>query len=519
KVASVNYKDDDDDDQKSFKKPPQKKPWKPKDTPQYRDRAKERRKGINPDYEESEKIISVLSAASATPIPAPNIRSTLNVIPSEDSTTNSISYEQSKYLGGDMEHTHLVKGLDYELLKRVKENMEQKSVEKQEEDAKQYISALYGDAETPKYNSMFAESIVNFALNSSSTTQTQNEMFFEGRMMYQWTLGFDENDVYQGSVDIPTTVIRSRADIKTVEARELAKKENEIVIEKISHVMKNLRGSLPGYADPAPEKKRVKKKETAQVEIEKPKVLPVQPIETMDDDEDIFGDVGNTYVLEISEKKGEPSLPLRYFVDDDEIPKQQEVAPTQTDQPDVMDLEDSKPQTEPNTISSIAGLLVSAGLDTSFIPTASQPTTESKKGKKPDETKSTRLQPLSQVTSLEPMDEYDSYTASMMDYSDDEDYEDAKAADSEQVDLGTKKNKRRQLQRYDFDDEEQFQEYKATQVKMPKAAFSFGVKAADGGGGAGSVVKRAMKKGDGMKKEKLNREMQMVDKIMKEKYG
>lgn len=28
--------------------------------------------------------------------------------------------EESKYLGGDMEHTHLVKGLDYALLQKVK---------------------------------------------------------------------------------------------------------------------------------------------------------------------------------------------------------------------------------------------------------------------------------------------------------------------------------------------------------------------------------------------------------------
>ena len=30
-----------------------------------------------------------------------------------------VSYEESKYLGGDIAHTHLVKGLDYALLQRV----------------------------------------------------------------------------------------------------------------------------------------------------------------------------------------------------------------------------------------------------------------------------------------------------------------------------------------------------------------------------------------------------------------
>lgn len=29
-------------------------------------------------------------------------------------------FQESKYLGGDMEHTHLVKGLDYALLQKVR---------------------------------------------------------------------------------------------------------------------------------------------------------------------------------------------------------------------------------------------------------------------------------------------------------------------------------------------------------------------------------------------------------------
>ena len=32
--------------------------------------------------------------------------------------STGISIEQSKFLGGDLEHTHLVKGLDYALLKK-----------------------------------------------------------------------------------------------------------------------------------------------------------------------------------------------------------------------------------------------------------------------------------------------------------------------------------------------------------------------------------------------------------------
>ncbi len=42
--------------------------------------------------------------------------------------------EESKYLGGDLEHTHLVKGLDYALLQKVKAEIEKKDAELDEEE-------------------------------------------------------------------------------------------------------------------------------------------------------------------------------------------------------------------------------------------------------------------------------------------------------------------------------------------------------------------------------------------------
>lgn len=66
-----------------------------------RDRAQERRKGFNPDYERVAADLSGLVGESAT------------------GELNSISVEDSKYLGGDVDHTHLVKGLDYALLQKV----------------------------------------------------------------------------------------------------------------------------------------------------------------------------------------------------------------------------------------------------------------------------------------------------------------------------------------------------------------------------------------------------------------
>lgn len=69
------------------------------DSNKYRDRADERRKGQNPDYADK-----------------------LNQMASMDAET-------TKYLGGDVEHTHLVKGLDYALLVKIREEERQQQLE------------------------------------------------------------------------------------------------------------------------------------------------------------------------------------------------------------------------------------------------------------------------------------------------------------------------------------------------------------------------------------------------------
>lgn len=69
------------------------------DSNKYRDRAEERRKGQNPDYADK-----------------------LNQMASMDAET-------TKYLGGDIEHTHLVKGLDYALLVKIRDEERHRQAE------------------------------------------------------------------------------------------------------------------------------------------------------------------------------------------------------------------------------------------------------------------------------------------------------------------------------------------------------------------------------------------------------
>ena len=69
-----------------------------------RDRAEERRKGLAPDYERvTADLASIVTGNTAL-----------------EQDLTAISVEDSKFLGGDVEHTHLVKGLDYALLQKVR---------------------------------------------------------------------------------------------------------------------------------------------------------------------------------------------------------------------------------------------------------------------------------------------------------------------------------------------------------------------------------------------------------------
>lgn len=75
----------------------------------YRDRAKERREGINKDFD----------------LDPDDLIFSNPTVPGTDIEEHKQKIEESKYLGGDVEHTHLVKGLDFALLEKIKSQSEQ----------------------------------------------------------------------------------------------------------------------------------------------------------------------------------------------------------------------------------------------------------------------------------------------------------------------------------------------------------------------------------------------------------
>lgn len=201
----------------------------------YRDRAKERRDGANPDYIINDDVTGMGA----------------NVAPDHKSRTDFAErrkqlIEESKFLGGDMEHTHLVKGLDYALLHKVKAELQQGQLTEQEEDEDEDNGEERGveDGQTEidrkcmqadiadgsdefDIKSRLALSIVSL-LNQKVVQR--NELFLPSRMAYLVDLENGAPD------DIPITVIRSKSECPSLDSA-LSHSTNDIVINKLAVII------------------------------------------------------------------------------------------------------------------------------------------------------------------------------------------------------------------------------------------------------------------------------------------
>lgn len=206
----------------------------------YRDRARERRDGNNQDYQP----IDPTSGANAYRAVAPDSKSGMDA-----AERRRQLIQESKFLGGDMEHTHLVKGLDYALLQKVRseiivkeqeqeiemeklaEMAEQKEIESKEEDARPV-------KEEPEYRTIMGRNIYNTIQFYRSHNVERNEMFATGRMAYSYDVSEAQEEIES---DIPTTLIRSKADVPQAEEDLHTLTTNDIVINKLAQILLYLR--------------------------------------------------------------------------------------------------------------------------------------------------------------------------------------------------------------------------------------------------------------------------------------
>ncbi|KAK2651249.1 hypothetical protein Ddye_018738 [Dipteronia dyeriana] len=111
---------------------------------------------------------------------------------------HKLSIEKSKYLGGDVEHTHLVNGLDYALLNKVRSETVKKPYTGDDADGNARSSK---EDQQLSFRTAIAKSVYQLTVKLQTVIKT-NEMFLTGRMSF----------IFNMDNDIPTTLHRSKAD-------------------------------------------------------------------------------------------------------------------------------------------------------------------------------------------------------------------------------------------------------------------------------------------------------------------
>ena len=153
------------------------------------------------------------------------------------------SLEASKYLGGDMEHTHLVKGLDFALLNKVRDDLKKQRVE----DEKQQDEAQQEEDETvanPVGRSRMAKGVL-LALSTKSEAaagrgEKAKDIFRTGRTLFR----FEHVDGHgQESTALPSRIMRSLHDCPKLQSRRTADIDPELLGE--IHLW-NFSGSVRG---------------------------------------------------------------------------------------------------------------------------------------------------------------------------------------------------------------------------------------------------------------------------------
>ncbi|CAG8659573.1 1326_t:CDS:2 [Funneliformis caledonium] len=465
----------------------------------YRDRAAERRTGANPDYQETEQILKALN--------------------NSETLEAKLVYEQSKYLGGDTEYTHLVKGLDFALLNKVRNEIQRGDDQNDEELEHVLLERIKEESqEIPNINSKMAQNIYDIAVvNAKKKPPRINELFVAGRMAYVFELA-DENGFYGDPFAISTTVIRSKADI--ADSSRSDKSTNDFVIDRISRVMAYVRKGDHDGSSEVKDKKLKKKVKEKQPEI----VAPVK-YAAIGESEDIFEEAGRDYTAvpdepSVDENKKEEDIPMIGPI----RPPSQSV---EVDTPkgyfkashvdnDAMDVDDEEPRNE--DLKTLINKVASAsGINQIEDTVKSSETSDNNKSSVKSEINKKRLY------------DYDGYEGNYSTYglglsslssegtrknAYDSGHEDSDSEGEVHTirDQGVAKNKKAQLSRWDFDTEEEWLSYKDNVTAMPKSAFQFGVKKTDG-----RKTRRSGK--DLSEKQKLDRDWQKISKIMEQKYG
>ncbi|KAL7854271.1 hypothetical protein AOLI_G00211150 [Acnodon oligacanthus] len=402
----------------------------------YRDRARERRDGVNKDYEETELISTTANYRAVGP--------TAEADKSAAEKRRQL-IQESKFLGGDMEHTHLVKGLDFALLQKVRAEITSK--EREEEDMIEKVQKEVKKDEDPEQKIEFKTRLGRniYRILFKGRQLERNELFLPGRMAYV----VDLEDEY-ADTDIPTTVIRSKADCPTMEAQTTLT-TNDIVISKLTQILSYLRQGTRN--------KKLKRKDKGKLDERK----------APEADLNIFDDIGD-YIPSTSKPTREKEKE-RYRERERERDREREREREREEEKrqhshsyfekpraddEVIDI-DKGPGSVKDQIKLINEKFAGAA------------------GTHWQETAGTRREEKKHVGDFFGMSNSyaECYPATMDDLAVDSDEE----VDYSKMDQGNKKGP---LGRWDFDTQEEYSDYMNNKEALPKAAFQYGIKMSEG---------------------------------------
>lgn len=424
----------------------------------YRDRAKERRDGANPDYQNEDLITSAAGYRAV----APDAKSGLDA-----AERRRQMIQESKFLGGDMEHTHLVKGLDYALLQKVRSEINYKEKEDEEMETQRLKHKDKDEEEEIQFRTKLGKNIYRQVFKHRYPEKS--ELFLPNRMAYI----IDLEDEFAES-DIPTTLLRSKADCPSFESQTTLT-TNDIVIKKLTQILSYLRQGLHNKRGKKRDKGKLKEEET-----KRPKLA----------DDSIFGDIGD-YVpsFEKTSKTDknsivEPEKRKSYFEKprtDDEKRREEKTRERKNEWDSILSGEYGEQAENKSKDKLLMGIV------------------------KGDDS---RLK--AKLTSKLERDMPESYAEC---YPGAPENEDAVADSDDEVDYSKMDmgNKKGPIGRWDFDTAEEYSDYMSSKEALPKAAFQYGVKMADG--------RKTRRTGTGKRDEKtkLDRELQKINQIIARK--
>eukprot|EP00123_Amoebidium_parasiticum_P009148 comp19280_c0_seq1/m.22106 comp19280_c0_seq1/g.22106 ORF comp19280_c0_seq1/g.22106 comp19280_c0_seq1/m.22106 type:complete len:564 (-) comp19280_c0_seq1:90-1781(-) len=441
----------------------------------YKDRAKERREKDDDEEEEGLNLAPVLA----------------NINAADSQEAYLAQLEQTKYLGGDLEHTHLVKGLDYALLQKVKADLREQSKAGDSEGEKEQKPKKPEET----FRNPMARRIFEICFNEKELKR--NEAFVPGRMAYAFPITDDQ----EGGFEIPTTILRSKAEVATLKHELAQAVTNDLVINKLTQIFSAIRQGVR-------EKKEKKRRDRELRKMGGSGASDMPGPRKVDDDEDIFGDVGGYQPPSLDDARARrdrgvgPARPGGYFKETDmEIDE----GPAGPALPQHMgnggddDVTGPYPGgdddvTGPYPSDDVTGPYPSG--DYAYGGESALPAVTAMKEK------AAKSEMAKKLKALNGDDSYAECYPSAYDY-EDMAYDDSDGEpDFSKMDQGKKTGP----SRFDYDDEEEWARDKQNQEALPKAAFQFGVKMSDG-----RATRRQKEKGHSKEHDREAKEKQKID--------